>query len=206
MNELPLGTTGKFQKANLLASLQGRFYKLGWFRFASDGGLYAQFHYDAPVHCMGEAVQATGLLQPRTCEDLTHRSASERTNVHFSLHPSGVVHVRSGEDRPLVERDFGQWLPPKVPCLLGYLFSPAVGDLESKATKKFQDRAFRIDCPESGIRATITLLPKGYRPTQLALMGVSPKYNVCVTVAAVNPATPGIYFVTDLGTPADRNA
>ncbi len=194
MANLPLGKTGKFQKANLLASFKGELFKVGWIRFASDGGMYAQFHYKAPITCVGEAIQASGLLQARTREDLTHCPLDMRSNVHLSLHPSGKIHVRSNRQKPIIELDFGQWLPVSKPCLLGYFFSPAVGTLDRQEKPKFQDRVFSVARPEDGIRATITVLPKDFHPTQPALMGVSPRYNIGVTIAAVSPPTPSIYF------------
>lgn len=198
MDEPAFGKTGRFQKANLLAQHAGQLYKVGWIRFASDGGLYVQFHQNQPILIIGEAVQNGELLKPMTCKDVSTIPERERVNIHFSLHPTGKAQVRSGDKPPLVEINIGPWLPLKQPCLLAYLYSPPIGELPRQQTRKNQDRIFSVDSITAGVRATITLLPKGFAPTRPALMGASSRYNIMVEVHLVEPATPGICFAKNL--------
>ena len=199
MNRLPLGKTSKYMKANLLAETDGNRYKVGWFRFASDGGFHAQFHYTEPVTAAGEEVLSEGLLKPLTEVDLTSVPEAHRHDVHLSLHPSGRLHVRSRENPCLVAIDVGPWLPLQEPRLLGYLFSPPLRQLAFQATFKFQDRVFVVNDLDCGLRATITLLPKKpIWPARKVLMGVCRKWNVGIEIEAVKPATPGIHLMTTL--------
>lgn len=199
MNGLPLGKTSKYMKANLLAEVGGKRYKVGWFMFASDGGFHAQFHYAAPVTAIGQEVLSDGVLRPVTEVDLSQVPEVHRHDVHLSLHPSGRLHVRSGENPCLMAADVGLWLPLTKPRLLGYLFSPPIRELAAQTASKFQDRVLAVSDLDSGLRATITLLPKKpIWPARKVLMGVCPKCNVGIEIDAVKPATPGIHLMTTL--------
>jgi len=198
-----LGKSGRFQKTTLLAKCAGELYKVGWIRFASDGGLYAQFHQTEPVVARGEAIQSGGQLTPATEVDLAAVPEKHRVDVHLSLHPSGELHVRSGRNTPLVRWNIGSWLPPKAPSLLAHLFSPPISQLLTQSQPRPQDRVFSLADVDSGVRATITLLPKGLIPQRGVLMGISPRYNVAVEIGVVRPATPGIYLVKEFPSPSD---
>jgi hypothetical protein len=204
MNKDIFGKTAKFQKAKLLVAFEGQLYKVGWFSFARDGGFYAQFNYKEPITAIGQAVQSSGAIKKITEEDVSHIPLDDRCDVHLSLHPSGQFHVRSGERRPVVEIDVGHWLPLTTPRPLGHLFSPAVRSLPKQKDCGGQDRVTAVSCLDCGVRATITLLPLlpvGYVLREPALMGVSPRFNICVSISEVNPPTPYMCFVNNLNPP-----
>ena len=196
------GTTGKYRKTRLLVRHQNTYFVLGWMQFASDGGFYCQVHFTAPATVSGIAWVEDGLLKPKTAVNITDLPESQRRDLHFTLHPSGVLHVRSGKEKCIANLDLGKWLPLRKPSLLAHIFTPRVGDLPVAKGRTGSDRSCQVNSLDAGLRLDIKLLPRNVAPKSLgvALGGISPRYNLLVEFSAIPARGQAVCLATDLGT------
>lgn len=122
--------------------------EFGWLEFKKDGSLHFGFTDKAfRVRLSGDAV-LTKEGQFRTLTQTSSAGLPDKAidNSHVSLHPSGVCHVRSGIEQPVIEINIGEWLPVEKPFLWLVIYTDPFYHLSPKHRRKgIQLNAFLLD-------------------------------------------------------------
>lgn len=195
-----MGPTKKSRQLNIDVSCQGKRRRVGWLLFGTDGSLYFHPKGKSAVVQIGNAIQKDGKLVRLDSNDLSPIPMEDRTGIHLSLHPSGLVHVKGSTGNKITAANIGPWTPVKRSFVFAYIFTVPIGNLpevqEAGPAKELGDpgKSLRLDLIISPLNEKDghTHVPY-YRST--ICVGFSPRYAVLVNATPVAPCEPLFFFL-----------
>jgi hypothetical protein len=142
--------------------------EFGWLEFKKDGSLHFGFTDKAfRAGLMGDAVLTKdGHLHTLTQISSAGFPDNAIDNPHVSLHASGVCHVRSEGEKPVLEFNIGQWLPVEKPFLWLVIYTDPFYHLSPKHQRKGTQRnAFFLDVVDinQSLLFHVDIIPRNWR-------------------------------------------
>jgi hypothetical protein len=201
----PFGTAYKHRAFRLLVDTNGSIRKVCWVLLERDGSVSVGLsdpgilitevgtaHTD-PMGRVSAAPDAPGPTSP----------ASARTNPHITLHRSGICHVRTNHEEPLVQLDYGNWCPPLEPLEWLHLFTSPIAALPTLGKVKVRDAVLVMPRMDHSLGIRVDVLPRSVNGKYPLLggefhtvVGIAPDYAVRLTSFAHQAVHPQILVKT----------
>ncbi len=200
-----LGPTKRHRLQDILIGSEGKTYALGWILFGKkDQSLYFHRRGRSPVTEMGIAVKKEDKLITTQSVDVSSLPLESRVGIHLSLHPSGEVHVKSGNGHRLCVGSIGPWLPVRQVFTFAHVFTEPLAFLPETDNVKQPVQMVQVGDPKKSLRLDIIVVPlnedhgMAHVPFMVStiFLGLSPRYAVLINAHLLSPCEPRIYFLS----------
>ena len=162
----PFGTAYKHRAFRLLVDVNGSLRKICWVLLERDGSVSVGLSDPGIVITEVGTVRMDPAGRVSAAPDTLGQEipVSARTGSHVTLHRSGVCHVRTARETPLVRLDYGNWCPPPEPLEWVHLFTSPIAALPMAGKAKDRDAVFAMARADLslGIRVDVTF-PRFHR-------------------------------------------